>query len=305
MICLWILAILVVFALGLGHRAVINLQLAKYQRDRLKATCLAKAGINRAIVELENEDSTYDSLNDTWSTGKDANNNNIFQDIEIVQNSGESFSVRVTDEDAKININNAAGSKQLLAALLTERNIEDADNLANTIIDWIDENNTNYRGEAENEVFKNQCLTTPEELGLIFEFYYDDEKKVADNYPAIKDYISVYTDGQVNINTSSPQTLGIIAKNINNSSDAVSLAEKIINWRQQAGVSFTQLEDTTDFERNLTPQEIVVFTQMKTQLKVNSGYFKIESEGKAGNTSKKITAIYNRANQQVVYWHEK
>jgi hypothetical protein len=44
---------------------------------------------------------------------------------------------------------------------------------------------------------------------------------------------------------------------------------------------------------------------MKTQLKVNSGYFKIESEGKAGNTSKKITAIYNRANQQVVYWHEK
>ncbi len=304
MISLWILAILVVFALGLGHRGVINLRLAGYQKGRLKATCLAKAGINRAIRELLKDNSDYDTLSESWSTGRDENNNNIFEDIEIAEGSGEKFSVRVTDEDAKININNAdAGSRQLLVALLTDRNIEDADNLANTIIDWIDENNTNYRGEAENELFKNQPFAAPEELMLIFELFYEDEKKATDNYLAIKDFITVYTDGQVNINTASREILALIAKNINNSADAVSLAEKIINFRQ-ADTPFTDMGDTGAFEQNLSPQEIIIFEQMKQQLKVKSNYFRIISQGTAGNINKKITVIYDRDNQKIIYWHE-
>ncbi|MBI5144843.1 MAG: hypothetical protein HZA27_01505, partial [Candidatus Omnitrophica bacterium] len=42
-ISLWILAILVVFAVSLAQRAAASLRLARYQRDGLKAYLLAKA----------------------------------------------------------------------------------------------------------------------------------------------------------------------------------------------------------------------------------------------------------------------
>ena len=52
MINLWILALLVIFAIGLGHRASINLRLLRYQRDALKASLFANAGINKAVMLL-------------------------------------------------------------------------------------------------------------------------------------------------------------------------------------------------------------------------------------------------------------
>jgi len=72
MIAMWVMAILVIFTLGLGHRASINLRLAKYQKDRLKAAYLAKAGISKAIAILQEDKNTpqtsgYDSLNEIWS----------------------------------------------------------------------------------------------------------------------------------------------------------------------------------------------------------------------------------------------
>ena len=55
MIVLWILAALVLFALGLGHRASIHLKISSFQKDRIKAGFLARAGIQKAIFLLEQD----------------------------------------------------------------------------------------------------------------------------------------------------------------------------------------------------------------------------------------------------------
>ena len=51
MISLWILAILTILAVGIGHRVSMGLRLARYQKDKLKGLYLAKAGLKVLIVE--------------------------------------------------------------------------------------------------------------------------------------------------------------------------------------------------------------------------------------------------------------
>ena len=94
MITLWILAILVVFVVGLGQRSLIKLKLASLQKDRLKAYFLARAGIQKAVTVLEKNQRDGDGLQAIWSTGVDpVSNKSILNKIELAQGSGESFSV--------------------------------------------------------------------------------------------------------------------------------------------------------------------------------------------------------------------
>ena len=167
-ISLWILAILTILAVSIGRQVSMALYLSKYQKNRLKAIYLAKAGINRATIELQRDarESTYDALNETWSTGKDSNDNNIFEDIEIVKDSGEKFTVCITDEERKINLNNT--NKQLLKQELIELFIikeifsdeSEAENLANIVIDWIESSPETEPGRG---IFRNGPLGIPEE----------------------------------------------------------------------------------------------------------------------------------------------
>ena len=111
---LWVLTILVIFALGLGNRCSIALKLSRHQRDRLRTSFLINAGINLAINELETNPKEYDSLAENW-----ANNKKIFSVISFEADKKEFCKVSYTDsntneifgildEEGKININNAA-----------------------------------------------------------------------------------------------------------------------------------------------------------------------------------------------------
>ncbi len=312
MITLWILAILVIFALGLGQRAIINLRLARFQRDRLKATCLAKAAINRAIVELEKDEENdrnnppgYDSLSESWSTGKDAANNNIFENVEIQKDSGENFTVKVTDEESKININTA--DTDLLTKLFFKE-LEDADDLAEIIVAWIDSD-----PETGKEVFKNQPLKTPEELLLVFEYFYKEVKGIEGYqeeaqrvFSAIKDLISVYGPSPIkmNINTASIDVLRILAKSVPGGKDVEKIVSEIDNHRSLVEPFKTQIE-INDFVKYFTiDDEKNIYNAMKTKLMPGSSNFNIKVKGYSGNISKNITAIYDRTNDIIVYWHE-
>jgi type II secretory pathway component PulK len=165
MITLWILTILVIFSLGLGHRAVINLKLTQYQKDRLSLSYLAKAGVNRSISEAVNDKTqNYDDLKDSW-----ADNQDVFKDMSFQKNSSESVTIGyltqdrktgkdtvvygLIDEERKININriDAIGQRQLFEILKnTKLDTAKAEELKNIIVEWIDDKRT----EAERS-FKN------------------------------------------------------------------------------------------------------------------------------------------------------
>src|SRR5438132_1587563 len=70
---LWTLAILVLLGLALGYTTALDQRLVSYQRDRLTALYLAKAGYVRALVELERGPIPQtDSYLDSWANNPDA-----------------------------------------------------------------------------------------------------------------------------------------------------------------------------------------------------------------------------------------
>lgn len=305
MISLWILVILVIFAVSLGYRASINLKLARYQRDRLKAYYTAKAGINKAITTLRedannSETKDYDSLDETWSTGKNKDKN-IFENIEITEGSDEEFTVHVTDEERNININSL--NTQLLQQLFIFKGLEvDASGLTETITEWI---NAEKETDEVKAIFKNEPLKRAEELLLILKYFYQKKEKAKEVYNAIKDLITVYGDAKININTTSLNTLIILANSIAENDAQKNCVAKItsaiIELRNIKG-HFTKKEDVNII---LTPDdEMNLFNNLTDKVVFKSDIFKIEATALVINLTKNITAIYDRRTNKIVYWHE-
>jgi len=333
-ISLWILVILTILAISISHRVSMALYLSKYQRDRLKAIYLAKAGVNRAIIELEKDKNanTYDSLNETWSTGCDAAGKSLFENVEIEAGAGETFTVKylyhkenneylcMADEERKINLNKLDdfGKKQL-AALFLFAGLGEAERaeLENIILAWID---PGPETEAGREIFKNGPLKTPEELLLILEYFYElkaglgrASERAQEVYSKIKDLITVYGDGRININTVSGEVLNnILLRALFNvlptgsiSIDQINdISRRIVLFRNGGGVF-----DTPDIENKLgsglTIEQHNAIVELNNHITIKSDNFRIESVGNAGRIRKEIITIVERADPiKIVYWHE-
>ena len=79
----WILAILTLFAIGIGFRTGLEIKLTGYNLDRLKALYVAKAGIRKAITEkwveyVEGKSLGTDAFSESW-----ANNEKYFKDTGV------------------------------------------------------------------------------------------------------------------------------------------------------------------------------------------------------------------------------
>lgn len=149
-IILWILVILTVLAVTIGHRVSLALRLSRYQRDSLKAYSLAKGGINLAIAVLEEDGKKdtqgapgYDAPDEPWADNEQKFKNislgsdkDEFATVYYVDKAGgrEEIKYGVTDEERKININTA--DKDLLKALLGECGVANPEDLAKNILFW-------------------------------------------------------------------------------------------------------------------------------------------------------------------------
>lgn len=94
---LWIIAILSITTLSLASYMRLQLRITKNKTERLKAYYIARAGIERAILELRRDTNDYDALNEEWSTNEEAYNSIQFGEGE--------YSIQVIDEESKLNIN--------------------------------------------------------------------------------------------------------------------------------------------------------------------------------------------------------
>jgi ArsR family metal-binding transcriptional regulator len=334
----WVLLILVVLAIGLGHRSSIALRLCAYQRDILKTSFLAKAGINQAILQLK-EDATvspfYNSFKSTWSTGVDPLiSKPLFENVEIKEGSGEKFTVRypyddksylcMMDEERKININKAIIDplgQLILTRLFDFAGVTDADALKNLVIKWIDPVISNT-DEDPDQIFKNSDLDATQELLLILEFFYKDESssslKVKEIYEKIEDLITVYGDGRVNINTVSEKTLEIL---INACIDEC-ISNGVVTVRPDSGnlvnlISIIRRDNPFENSlalinvltstNNLSSEEKNVLNKLIELITFKSNNFRIDSTGEitGKNVSKTITCVFSRyPENKIIYWHE-
>lgn len=321
-ISVWVLLMLTVVVISVGHRVSFSLRLGAYQRDRLKASYLAKAGVTRAIRELGNDTNSHDALNENWADDA-LDGESIFENITF-GNANEFAAVNYTatgadnetiniygviDEERKININTASGD--LLTALFTSVNLTSPQDLANNTLIWRGNDTDDIYNKTLGYACKGGNFTNPEELKLV--------KDINESgYESMKGLITVYGDGKININTAPAEILTVFYRSgtdAGNYSYADNLVNETVAYRNPDGLwgspddkIFANQTDINDFLTNanitdLTEQNI--FNTTKGNFSMGSNYFRIESAGNAGKIKSRISVVYNRLDNQTLYWHER
>jgi general secretion pathway protein K len=326
---LWMLSFMTIFTIGLAYNVSGQLRLASHVQDRLKMYYLAKAGIERATIKFEmDETPNRTSLNEEWSNSEEFFKEipfgggyitvsyqlkNVVTDDEAEE---EPFFYGLMDESSKININKAP--LQILKSML--KNIggvetEEVDDIANAIIDWRDIDVIVSPNGAEDEYYeglkvpypcKNGDFQIPEELLLV-------KGMTPDIFSKIAGTITIYGEGKVNINTADWQTfhaLGLSSE----------LAQRIVQFRRGRdeidGTEDDNIFNTVAEIRNIGPLfteesvEINSIVSLKA-LTVKSNVFRINSTGviKKGDRDLRmdITCVVKmlpNKNPETLYWHE-
>jgi len=234
-IAIWWLVILSTMAIALYLAVSPRLSLAAHLQQRAKAHYAALAALQLAMATVADDQVPgSDALRDPWSQ-----NPQTFQSIAPGDTPfslchlapGEAGRPAVlyglSDEQARLNINRAGrDALRLLFEVVAELPTIEAEPLAAAIMDWRDENEDPEPDGAENLHYqslyppyscKNRPFEVPEELLLI-------RGMTPAVFSRIRDHITLYGTGAVNLNTAPApvlQCLGVSA----------SLAETIVRLR--------------------------------------------------------------------------
>lgn len=311
-ISLWILAALTILAVGIGHRVSIALRLSRYQRDRLKALELAKAGLNRAIIELERDTNTYDALDEPW-----ANNEEVFKKIVLDDEQNDFASVSyegidehnnpqtiygAMDEESKININSAPSA--LLTELLNKAGVINPPEITNNICAWRGDSGISIPDYTDlGYSNKGNKFINKEELMLI---------KALDReiYDKLKYLVTVWGYGKVNINTTSKEILEALIEYCKKQiagteNDPQDLVDRII--RARPANSFSDLQGKLSAQISLSSGQINILNELQKVGDFKSSCFYIQSSGKINNNKRAYTidSVFDRKNKKIMYWHER
>jgi type II secretory pathway component PulK len=124
---LWVVVVLMVMTAILGRKSRLDMKVCLARMEAVQCKWAARAGIEKAIAVLNEDETENDSLMDTWSDNPD--------DLNDVMLNQCRFTVQVMDESSKLNINTATKDQLLGLPDMTE-------DIADAIIDWRDSDAT-------------------------------------------------------------------------------------------------------------------------------------------------------------------
>ena len=319
---LWVVVLLSVFAVSLSYGVRQKMALVEKLESKRMLACLAESGVKKAIsFLLKNNKYEYIGVNSIL-----LNNPQEFKDMEFDRGyvkfyyayrddlTADSFYfLGFQDEARKININKA--DREVLKRLFILLNLDEvkAEEISSSIVDWRDKDNelsSSYSAEDTYYQFlepgysaKDNDFEVLDELLLV---------KGVDKgiFERIKDYLTVYGDGRININTASAKVLLALGL-------PFSLVEKIIYFR----LGEDKIIGTDDDNVFKNTQEIVADLNQRfklneaeiTQLSriindylcVDSSFFAIESKAcrKEKDEAVSVKAVVDKEGQ-VFYWRE-
>ena len=143
---LWIVVLMTSIVAVLGQTSRLNMKMATATLDQTRCKWACRAGTEMAIGLLNEDLRATDCLMDLWS-----DNDEDYNDVPLERCS---YSVRVTDEAGKLNINTAT-KDQLMALPYMESHIADA------ILDWRDGNEDPRAEGAEAGYYENLPFAYP------------------------------------------------------------------------------------------------------------------------------------------------
>jgi general secretion pathway protein K len=322
-ITLWVLSILSIFGLYLGYGAKQKIIFLKRMSERSSLGLIAEAGIKKAILELSRDDSvSVDSFREEYLNGE-----SLFKDVKLgLGKFNVSYKYRqegnvkeifgIIDEARKVNINKADLSiiKRLFRIVFDISDLE-AQEFAASIVDFRDKDSALSipLGSAEDSYYTN--LSEPYNCK-------DDDFEVIDElllvkgitqkiFDKIKDFVTVYGGGAVNINTASYEVLY-----------AIGIERRVIDYIIAYRRGEDNVEGTVDDNIFSSPQSIVAQLSQHYSLSLSemanlsnlvsrgylvtgSEYFTIKSHAQLNYSSagKDIVCVVNRKGK-ILYWRE-
>jgi type II secretory pathway component PulK len=156
---LWITVILGMISSSLLYDVYLEMKITKFHRDDFEAMTLARAGLARAIVDLQNDkildlkgrNQPVDAMGDVWADFEDEENK-----INIPMGNREDgkYTVWIEDESSRFNLNMADKNLLKMVFLELEYDEEEATALAASITDYRDpDDNTELPGTGKEDEY--------------------------------------------------------------------------------------------------------------------------------------------------------
>jgi len=136
---LWMVVVLMVLSAILGRKSRIDAKVCMARMEAVRCKWACRAGIERAMAVMNEDETENDSLLDVWS-----NNPEDLNDVMLEQCV---FSVRVIDESSKLDINTATKEQLLGLPDMVEE-------IADAIIDWRDSDDVPSGAGAESGYYE-------------------------------------------------------------------------------------------------------------------------------------------------------
>ena len=274
--------------------------------DGIRLYYIAKSGFYGGEALLMEDANNFDALTEDW-----ANMELLSQQSEAYFRQG-SFLVRIEDETGKIPVNKmvAAGAakdvpkndssvKGLLIRLLRLPDFKLDDDrvyeIVDSIQDWLDKDDEVTGGGGENSYYrtlgkayscKNGLLDCMDELLMIkgvSEALYFGTKET----PALKDFLTLYGEGTININTAPGLVLRALSVDI-----SAGLAEQMDEYRRTEG------KDLADVNWYRKIPGLSTINMSYGLLSVKSSYFTVISMGILGKMKETVTGTVKKGQER-------
>lgn len=327
-VVLWALFFLGALAVSIYALLAPQIGLAGRLKDRTRLYYLAQAGAQKAMAVLaDDETEDVDGFQDVW-----ANSEEEFKDMRLGEEGYVSVSYELFDDDGaegtryglvdeerKININKTtAGVLKQLFELTAQTTSQTAGDIADSILDWVDEDREPrengaedgyYEGLAQAYACKDAEFQILEELLLV-------KGMTQEIFDKVSAYLTVYGEGKVNLNTADKHVLRALGM-------GDTLADKFVRFRRGNDDREVTADDnvfeSVESVKTTLGNSVSLAAEEADQLNgvvasgaagVRSDYFRGESRGtwrygdgeEAGVTTKIVFVVDREKNIQ--YWRE-
>jgi len=324
---LWVLGILTILAVSVaaGIRQKIFLVGRLDERSRtnylLEAAVKKTAGYIHGQMEVSSFAFTPDVKMNLLNNAGELSSIMLGHDqagVGYIAVDGDSTSLRwgVVDEESKLNLNKTDQQTlaNLLAGVLSLKD-EDASKLALSLLDWRQSGESELTGFYSEDYYSNLQHPYPKKSA---DYETLDEILLVKGmnkvmYDRLINFVTIYGDGTVNINTASKEVLEALGI-------PDSLADKILTVRRGKDgidgtpddhVFFKPYEIAADVNAviALTLDEARLIDALNARgiLSTSSYYYTIEATGRlAGRaSSRSVRAVYSSREDKIVYWKER
>lgn len=325
---LWTLTLLVVFAVYIGIGVRQRMIFVGRLESRSKLYYSAASGIRKGIMVLNQARSVPGAIFLPQTKASFMNNEEDFSNIELngahVEVAYQFFDKSLNqnkkrygmiDEASKININFASLRTLIrLFQVILDWDMERASKLALAIIDWRTSGESSLEGFFSDEYYenlkhsytpKNASFEVLDEILLV-------EGMTAEGFDKLRNFMTIYGDGRVNINTAPFEVLRAMGFD-------EALSAKIIEKRA-GGDGIEGTADDYFFESDAglvvvlrlssaAAENDVLFAEQLAndqQFRVDSDLYSIEALASMENQNQqmRIRCVYDAAAQAILYWQE-